>query len=302
MDLWHLTVFCEVVKQESFSKAGRSIRLSQPTVSSHVKDLENHFGFRLIDRLRQRVEPTPAGRLLYQYAQRLLTLRDETVSAMAAFQGRLEGHLKVGGSTIPGAYLLPRAIGKFVNDHPHITLSLEIADTQKTIAAVAAGDLEMAVVGARSGNASLTQKALVSDVMRLIVPKGHKWDGRKQLHAQDLSTASFVIREPGSGTLKSVAQCMAEAGIDIDSLHVVAQMGSTEAIKQAIKGGVGVSILSTVAVADEIENGQLYALSISGVELERHFYLTTHRLRTSSPVAEAFMAFLGSYFGIEEIE
>jgi DNA-binding transcriptional LysR family regulator len=296
MDLWHLTVFCEVVRQHSFSKAGHTVRLSQPTVSSHIKALETHYGCRLVDRLGRRVEATPAGHLLFQQAQRLLAQRDDIESAMAAFQGKIEGCLRIGASTTPGAYLLPVVIGKFVERHPRVKVSLEIADTKKTISATSQGGLELAVVGARSNEDALWQKALVSDEMRLMVPNGHEWAGRKQIGTGELKGAGFVLREFGSGTLKSISQQLAVAGISMNHLNVVAQMGSTEAVKQAIIGGLGVSILSTIAVANEIKGGLLYPLTISGVKLERHFYLTTHRLRTLSPVAAAFIAFLKSYY------
>ena len=106
MDLWQLLIFCKVVEFKSFSKAGRAVHLSQPTVSSHIKDLEDHFDCRLIDRLAKEALPTKAGLLLYRYARRLISLRDETESAMAAFKGKVKGSLNLGGSTIPGAFVL----------------------------------------------------------------------------------------------------------------------------------------------------------------------------------------------------
>ena len=113
MDLWQLHIFCKVVENSSFSKAGDLVHLSQPTVSSHIKDLEDHIGCRLIDRLPKKAVPTKAGQLLYTYARRLLALRNETEEALAAFQGTVKGRLILGGSTIPGAYILPRAVGLF---------------------------------------------------------------------------------------------------------------------------------------------------------------------------------------------
>ena len=118
MDLWQLNIFCRVIEMKSFSKAGEAIHLSQPTVSSHIKDLEAHFGTKLVDRLARQALPTKAGELLYEYAVRLLTLRDETESAMAEFLGKIKGRLSLGGSTIPAGYLLPRWIGEFTAAFP----------------------------------------------------------------------------------------------------------------------------------------------------------------------------------------
>ena len=107
MDLWQLHIFCKVVDLKSFSRAGRAVHLSQPTVSSHIKDLEAHFDCRLIDRLAKEAVPTKAGLLLYRYAKRMIALREETESAMAEFKGQVKGSLNLGGSTIPGAFVLP---------------------------------------------------------------------------------------------------------------------------------------------------------------------------------------------------
>ncbi len=108
MDLWQLHVFCKVVELRSFSRAGEMINLSQPTVSSHIKYLEEHFGCRLIDRLSREALPTKAGELLYTYARELITLRDEAETALAEFHGKIRGNLVIGGSTIPGCIFFPK--------------------------------------------------------------------------------------------------------------------------------------------------------------------------------------------------
>jgi len=139
MDLWQLHIFCRVVECKSFSKAAEAVHLSQPTVSSHIKDLEEHFKCLLIDRLSREAAPTAAGRLLYDYARRMLALRSETETALAQHQGKMHGPLVVGGSTIPGGYLLPRVIGKFKLRYPEIRPALIIADTQRIVAGVLRG-------------------------------------------------------------------------------------------------------------------------------------------------------------------
>ena len=113
MDLWQLNVFCKVVENKSFSKAGDAIFISQPTVSSHIKYLEDYFGCVLIDRLGKEACPTKAGELLYEYSKKLLALRDETESAMSNLIGKVKGRLAIGGSTIPGEFILPGIIGEF---------------------------------------------------------------------------------------------------------------------------------------------------------------------------------------------
>lgn len=292
MDLWQLHIFCRVVECKSFSKAAEAVHLSQPTVSSHVKDLEDHFGCLLIDRLSKEAAPTQAGRLLYGYARRMLALRDEAETALAQHQGRMRGHLAIGGSTIPGGYLLPRVIGKFKIQYPQIRPSLIIADTERIIAGVVEGAIELGVVGAESRDKNILQERLIDDHMRLIVTADHPWGALKKILLDRLLSEPFIVRERGSGTLISIQERLKQQGRSVEELNIVAEMGSTEAVRQGIKDGIGVSILSTLAVSEDLESGALKALSVEGLNLTRGLYLTRHRQRSLSPLAQAFVEFL----------
>jgi DNA-binding transcriptional LysR family regulator len=289
MDLWQLHIFCRVVECKSFSKAAEAVHLSQPTVSSHIKDLEDHFGCPLIDRLSREALPTQAGRLLYGYARRLLALREETETAMSRHQGKLQGQLVIGGSTIPGGYLLPRVIGKFKAQYPHVHLSLIIEDTQQIIAGILQGALEFGVVGAESREKNILQERLGEDQMRLIVSSGHPWGSKHKVPLASLLAEPYIVRERGSGTLASIQESLMRLGHRVEELNVVAEMGSTEAIRQGIRDGIGVSILSTLAVAEDLKSGALKALSIEGLNLTRSFFITRHRQRSLSPLGSAFL-------------
>ncbi len=292
MDLWQLKIFCKVVELRSFSKAGQTIYLSQPTVSSHIKDLEDHFGCRLIDRLSKEAVPTKAGELLYGYARKMLRLSEETEAALAEFVGKIKGHLPIGGSTIPGGYLLPRIIGAFAKQYPDVTISLVVADTAKIISEIAAGYLELGVVGAKSGEKKISQEILIQDQLGLIVPADHPWAGKKSVPLAALRDELFIVRERGSGTLASIQLSLARQGYRIEDFRIVAELGSTEAVRQGIKHNVGVSILSTLAVAEDLKAGSLKSLAVEGLNLKRSFYLTRHRHRSLSPLSRLFIAFL----------
>jgi DNA-binding transcriptional LysR family regulator len=296
MDLWQLNIFCKVVELKGFSKAGNAVHLSQPTVSSHIKDLENHFECQLIDRLGKKAVPTKAGELLYSYAHKLIALRDEAESAMAEFHGDIKGRLVIGGSTIPGEYILPKHIGAFTVDYPRVSISLKIGDTENIIQDVLSGFLELGIVGAETSDKSIYQEKLIEDEMKLIVTADHKWAGKKSISPDLLYKEPFILRESGSGTLKSIKLSFKEKVGSIDDLNVVAEMGSTEAVIQGIKSKVGVSILSTIAVAEELKTGTLKALTVSRLNLKRSFYLITHKHRSPSPLCKAFIAFLKKEF------
>jgi len=292
MDLWHLWVFCKVVELKSFSKAGDSVHLSQPTVSSHIRDLETHFNCRLIDRLAKEAVPTEAGRILYGYAVRLMALKDELETAMAQFQGAVKGRLVLGGSTIPGTYILPGIIGAFSAAYPQVRVSLSIGDTMKIIDDILSGTLALGVVGAKVKDRRVLQEALFQDRMVLVVHPEHPWARKGHIELAALRTEPFLIREPGSGTRASLEESLLKKGMRIQDLNTIAEMGSTEAVRQGIKSRMGVSILSKLAVQEDLRAKALKMVTVDGLILKRSVYLTLHRHRTPSPLVTAFVQFL----------
>lgn len=296
MDLWQLKIFCKVVELKSFSKAGEAVHLSQPTVSSHIKDLENHLGTQLVDRLARHAVPTKAGELLYGYAQRLIALRDEAESAMAEFMGKMKGRLSIGGSTIPGSYLLPPLIGAFSRIYPEVRVALKVGDTSEILEKIASGHIEIGIVGARSEDQQLQQTPLIEDKLCVVIPRNHKWARKRSITLAELMTEPFIVREKGSGTLRSIEEHLQICGHVLDDFHIIAEMGSTEAVRQAIKNHVGISILSTIAVTDDVKDSSLKTLAIDGLDLRRRFFLTRHKHRTPSPLCRAFMEFLKTQY------
>jgi len=292
MDLWRLHIFCKVVELRSFSKAASSVYLSQPTVSSHIKDLEDHFECKLIDRLGREVAPTKAGQLLYGYAEKMITLKENAERALAEFQGKVRGHLTIGGSTIPGGYILPPLLGQFKQAYPEVTVTLIESDTAGIIQDTLEGRVELGIVGAKAREVQLVQEKVMDDEMCLIVPKGHKWAATGHVRLEELIQEPFIMREPGSGTRKSIEQVLDRSGHWFGHLNVVAEMGSTEAVRQAIKARMGVSILSERAVDDELAAGSLKKIGIKGMSFQRAFYLIVHKHRTQSPLCHAFVKFL----------
>ncbi len=292
MDLWQLQIYCKVIELQSFSKAALSVHLSQPTVSSHIKDLEQHFGCILIDRLARQAAPTPSGKILYRYARQLLDLRDEAERALADYHGRYAGVLPMGGSTIPGNYLLPGIIGAFKKQYPRVRIQLTIGDSRDIMAKVLSGAVEMGLVGARHDDRHLGYAPVGADVMRLVVPPTHKWYRRPSVHVDEIIEEPLIVRELGSGTRKAFEQGLQKIGRQLDDFAIIAEMGSTTAVLQAVKSGLGISILSMLAVKEEQRRGGLWALAIEGLAIERAFYLVQDRRRTASPLARVFQEHL----------
>ncbi|PTL37084.1 LysR family transcriptional regulator [Candidatus Methylomirabilis limnetica] len=294
MDIHVLELFCGIVETGSFSKAAKAAYLTQPTVSGHIKKLEGEAGVRLLDRLGHRATPTKAGNLLYRYAKRILALRQEAQQALDELKGGLKGELMLGASSIPGGYLLPPLIGRFRAQYPDISVVLKVSDSKEIIEAVIDGAYEVGAVGAQFDDGRLEYQKFAEDEMVLVVPPTHPWASRSSVKASELPTQPFLIRERGSGTRKIMEQALEQHNLSMGAFRVIGEMGSNEAIRQAVKTGGGIAIISRLAVASDIRHHELNAIPVAGLKLTREFYLITHRHRSRSPICNAFLKFIGA--------
>jgi DNA-binding transcriptional LysR family regulator len=292
MDLHQIEIFCSIVKHRSFSRAAEALFLTQPTVSGHMKNLEAELGVKLLDRLGKRALPTEAGEILYRHGTRLLEERDRAKQEIEKLTGRISGVLSIGGSTIPGAYLLPPLIGAFKKKNPGISVRLSIDDTARITEAVLAGSLCFGVVGARLSEPQLEVHPFQTDELVIAVPRRHRWARKRTVSVDELKGEPFILREQGSGTRKIMEDRVEKAGLSIADLNIAAIVGSSDAVRQAVKAGLGISILSSRALKDDIEAGRLAAVRVSGVKMERHFYVVLLKGKTRSPLCKAFLDFI----------
>lgn len=293
MDLRRLEVFSKLMETRSFSKTAKELRLTQPTVSGHIKSLEQQIGLQLFDRHKRQVRPTGAAVVLLDYARRILELRHEAGYALEKFRGKISGELKIGGSTIPGTYILPAAIGSFNRVYEETRLTLVLGDTRGIVESVARSDLEMGLVGDNEEREGVAFEPLLDDLMVLAVSPGHPWANlKKPIPVEKLVETPFIIREEGSGTRSTMLDMLADRGLSFHNLNIVAEMGSTESVRQAIKAGLGASIISLLAVSDDVNVDLIKIVKVKGLNLRRSFYIATNQGQTRSPVCNAFMEFL----------
>jgi DNA-binding transcriptional LysR family regulator len=292
VEIRKLEVFCKVVELKSFTRAAEKVLLSQPTVSEHVRSLENELGQKLINRLGKEVETTPVGLILYKYALNIIQTRQEALQAVAQYSGRVAGKISVGCGTIPGTYILPELISSFRGLHPSIKAILRITSSQIIAEKVLKGELELGVVGARWKEKRLTWTRIFADKLTLVVHPAHPLAGKKQVSLKRAAQSSFIFREPESGTRKVFSNILEKEGLRESDLDVVAEIGSTAAVKEAVKAGIGVAILSKRAVLDDMDCGRLVAVSIQKHDMERPFYLVQRKNRDLSPVAAAFVDYI----------
>jgi DNA-binding transcriptional LysR family regulator len=203
----------------------------------------------------------------------------------------MAGHLALGASTIPGAYVLPQRIGAFKRLHPAIQITLSIGNSRTVADGVLAGDTEFGVVGARWSDPALEWREILDDELVLAVHPSHPFAKEKAVEAAQLLTEPMIIRERDSGTRRVVTQLL-EKHLDLSRLRIVAEMGSTEAVRQGVKAEVGIAILSRRAVAEDIERGSLVAVPLANIRLSRPFYLVTRKNRQPAPICSTFLDFL----------
>lgn len=294
MDIRRLEIFAKVAELGSFSRAAEALFLTQPTISEHVRALEDELGVQLLDRLGRGATPTRAGQLLLGYAHRMLALSREAHQALERFQGRMSGELIVGGSTIPGEYVLPALIGQFKAKYPDILISLLIGSTRRVSDWLEEGRVEVGVVGARPASRALESKELMADELVVVVPATHAWATRRMATLTDLQKEPMIVRERGSGSREALEHALHEAGLSLARLRVVGEMGSTQAVKQAVRAGIGIALVSKRAVEDECRAGLLACVKVKDLRVARAFYLATHRDRSRSPLAQAFVDFVES--------
>jgi DNA-binding transcriptional LysR family regulator len=294
LDLRQIEVFYYVARLGSFSKAAEALLLTQPTISGHIKALEDNISLVLFDRLGRGISLTRAGEVLYGYAKRLLATKTAALQALQELQGGVQGELVVGGSSIPGQYILPIVLGDFKRHYPGIIVLLRITDTMETLERIIHGDLELGLVGAHVPHPQVAYQPFVHDELVVAVPPGHPWAVQQQVALMALPTEPFIQRERGSGSRLVIERTLQQHGLEPTCLRVTAEMGSTEAIKQGIKAGVGISIISRLALADELRARTLCAITVEEVAFRRSFYIIHHKVRAMAPLAQTFARFLGA--------
>lgn len=294
MDIKQLETFCKAAETGSFSKAGEAVYLTQPTVSGHIASLEKQVGLKLFDRLGRRVALTQGGKVLYRYAKEILRLRDEAINAISEFSNLVKGKIAIGGSTIPGEYFLPAVMSRFHKEFPGITINLLIADSQQIIDRLRAGDIEIGVVGMEFEEEGMTIHPLFQDRVIVISPPNHPLAEKDGVSWNEVRAAPILLREKGSGTRRAFEHQLAAAGLRLHDLIIVGEVGSSTAVKEGVKRGIGLGVISDLAVREEINRGELREVIIKGatVSTNRTFYACAPRNRDISPPARRFLEFL----------
>ena len=287
-----MEIFCQVIETESFSRVAKSLGLSQPTASEHIKTLEAEMGTRLLDRMGRKVQPTKAGEILHRHAKKMIATRESAKAAIEDYLGIISGQLEIGASTIPGGYLLPRFLGKFKVIHPDTSVTINILDSRKVNEGILEGSVDLGVTGAKLVEGQLIYDLFAQDDLVLAVPESHPLSRRKKIRVQELHGVKMIVREEGSGTRLIAEERLRELGFHLEAGQVATVLGNSQAVRNALKGGVGVSIISRLAVEEDFETGALRSVEIEGFACSREFFSVVHKARTLTPLGRVFLGFI----------
>jgi DNA-binding transcriptional LysR family regulator len=289
MELKYLEIFCTVVDLKSFSKAAQVLHLTQPTISVHIKALEDEFSTKLLDRLGRTIQATQDGEILYRYAKEIVAMKENTRRAMERITGTVGGKIVIGASTIPGEYILPQLLAKFKRAYPDVFPTLRIGDSNDIYESVLRGEVDFGVIGTAVKDKNIVTQKYLGDEIILAAPAGYK---ASVLKKDELRTVPLLVREKGSGSRSSIEEHLNRIGLTLDSLNIIAEIGSSQALIQAVKSGMGLTFTSRRSVQDEIKRETLKSVKLKGILIHRNFYVITHRLRFNSLICRTFIEFL----------
>ncbi len=290
-----LKVFCTVAETRSFSKTSEIIHLTQPAVSLQIQALEEMYETKLFDRSSSRVTLTPSGEILYKYAKEILALYTAAEKVIGEMTGLVKGSITIGAGSTIGNYLLPSVISDFRKTHPKIKVHLLVANMQRVIELLNAGNINVGLVEGDVKRQKIVVDKLLSDELLLIVPAHHPWAKRKEVSVSELIEEPFILREAGSGTRQTIEKFLARHGITLQGMKVSMVLGTTQATKEAVENGLGLSIVSRWAARKEIKYGTLSMLSFKEEKILRNFSLITYKNSVSSHAVEEFLSYLKSY-------
>lgn len=289
----HLTfrqiqVFAAVARHQSFTRAGQELHLSQPAVSMQIKLMEEQVGLPLFEQVGRKIYLTEAGHELARYSTAIAQQLDEAAQVINDLKGLAGGHLHIAVATT-GAYIAPYLLAAFARLHPQLKVSMDVTNREALLHQLADNEVDLAIMGRPPEELALDATAFLDNPLVVIAPPGHPLAGCSRIPLQDLAEYPFIIREAGSGTRSAAERFFSKAGV---SLQTSMEMSSHEAIKHAVRAGMGLGIASLHTIREELTAGHLVILAVQGLPIQRHWYLVHRQGKRLSAAAQAFRDFL----------
>lgn len=292
MEFRQIEAFVNAVKYKSFSRAADVTFLSQPTISAHIGNLESEIGAPLLNRVGREVTLTPRGQVFYPYAVSLLNTRQKALSSVKTLEEEMQGVLDIQTSTVPGQYFLPGIMAKFSKGREGIRYYLEQSDSRSVMENIKNQRGEIGFTGS-ADNSSLHFEPVFTDEFMMLAPDSQRladYQDGAVLSLEDFRAEAFIFREEGSGTRHEMEK--ADHNSLLKNMRVAARMNNMESIRRSVAHGLGVSIVSSLAISDSSREEGLRYFRLCEFDEKRTFYMSYNKNICLSPLAEMFCDFV----------
>jgi len=279
-----LKVFETVARHLNYTKAAQELHLTQPAVSMQIKQLEEVVGLPLFEQMGRQTFLTDAGRELQRYSRAISHLFAEMDDMFGALKGVERGALAVSVATT-ASYFATRLLAEFSRSCPQIQISLDVTNREALLGQLECNERDLVIMGRPPAEMDLESEAFMDNPLVVLAPAGHPLVGREKIPLAEVAGEKFVVREEGSGTRSAIERFFAANKVQFNT---VMELGSNEAIKQAVIAGLGLGIASMHTLELELETGRLAVLDVEGFPIMRHWYVVHRRGKRLSPVAQAF--------------
>jgi DNA-binding transcriptional LysR family regulator len=279
-----------VAKYGSFTKAADALCMTQPAVTFQIRQLEDHFDTRLFDRANGRIALTLAGAVALGYAERILELYADLNAKVKEVSCREVGPLTIGASTTIAEFLLPRIVGEFKADHPAIVPQLVVANSEVVQTRVAERSIDLGFIEGDSHLSTLETDVCCEDELQVVCAPSHPLARQRTVAVETLAEHAFIVREPGSGTREVIDHYLQKAGLSLDSLNIIMEATSPEALKGLVATGLGFTIISHAAADKEVRLGELVRIPLAP-PLIRHLSVVYPKERIHAKVVNEFIRF-----------
>lgn len=296
MDIKQLNTFLEVARTKSFTRTSENLYLTQPTVSNHIKSIEQELGVFLFVRSKKQISLTHAGMMFHGYAQRIIDEYNAMKSEVRRYTATQEGHLRLFASSVPRRYILPKLMQAFYEKYPDTTFTITDSDSRMVIDNLLLGETDFGFTGARYPAQRLHYDAVFSDRLVLISRQASVPENGVAWTIREMKEMRFILREQGSGTRSTLEQALKEAGLPEDYLTVIAYVEDTRSILEMVTNGMGEAIVSDLEAKQGVIEKRFRAFPVEALSAPREFFFVHHTDHKNSAVNRAFFSFVKEYF------
>lgn len=291
---FRLHVFYTVAKRQSFTKAAAELFITQPAVTKHIRELEDSYKMKFFERKGNQIILTAAGELLLTHSERIFKIYREIDFELSALINQRKGELRLGCSTTLSQYVLPPLLAGFHQKFGELKLRLLNGNTAQIEKLLLANEIDIGITEGRSKNPEIKYTEWLKDELVLVCNSKNPLVKKGLLSSEELKELSFVLREPGSGTLQVIEHALKPLDIKLSQLRVEMQLGSTEGIKTYLQHSNSVAFISIHAVTKELQNNQLYVIDVENLTINRWFYMISLQGREDG-LSELFRRYSDQY-------